>query len=57
MTMLLHGGIKHNDVINVTLGKIQAYKNSPSPFGILQMHFSIQKVETSTNINNLSHFG
>jgi hypothetical protein len=28
MTTLLYGGIKHNDVINVALGKIQAYKNS-----------------------------
>jgi hypothetical protein len=27
MTMFLHGGTKHDDVINVTLGKIQAYKN------------------------------
>jgi hypothetical protein len=27
MTMLLHGGIKHNDVINVPIGKIQACKN------------------------------
>jgi hypothetical protein len=26
--MFLHGGTKYDDVINVTLGKIQAYKSS-----------------------------
>jgi hypothetical protein len=27
MTMLFHGGTKHNDVINVAFGTIQACKN------------------------------
>jgi hypothetical protein len=53
--MILQGQVEDNNIINVTFGKIVMSTPYPSPFEILQGHFSNQMDKTTIGINNPSH--